>query len=167
MKIGVISDTHDNLPMMRKFVAFFNEHEVPVVIHCGDIVAPFCAQVIKDLTGKFYGVFGNNDGERFGMSRFFTKDVGPVVGDIFEKEIGGRKIIAFHHLPPTAVDDLARGGEYDLILKGHTHQVRNEKVGNALVVNPGEACGYLTGKCTAALVDLDALEAEIITLEDD
>jgi predicted phosphodiesterase len=32
------------------------------------------------------------------------------------------------------------------------------------VINPGEACGWLTGACTAAILDLDTSEVEIITI---
>ena len=39
-----------------------------------------------------------------------------------------------------------------------------EKVKKTLVINPGEACGYLTGKSTIAIIDLEKMEAEIITL---
>ena len=38
------------------------------------------------------------------------------------------------------------------------------KRGNTLLLNPGEACGWLTGKCTAMVVDLDTGEVEVITL---
>jgi uncharacterized protein len=36
--------------------------------------------------------------------------------------------------------------------------------GDTLILNPGEACGWLYGSCTAALVDLDTREVEIIKL---
>jgi predicted phosphodiesterase len=43
--------------------------------------------------------------------------------------------------------------------------MKNEKYENGvLVVNPGELCGYLTGKPTFAIIDTDKVEAEIIEL---
>ncbi|MEM2172632.1 MAG: metallophosphoesterase family protein, partial [Thermoproteota archaeon] len=38
MLIGLISDTHDNLIMIEKSVAFFNEKKVEVVLHAGDVI---------------------------------------------------------------------------------------------------------------------------------
>jgi predicted phosphodiesterase len=38
------------------------------------------------------------------------------------------------------------------------------KRSKTLIVNPGEACGYLTGKSTVALLDTDKHKAEIIEL---
>ena len=36
--------------------------------------------------------------------------------------------------------------------------------GQTLILNPGEACGWLFGKPTAALLDLDTLKVEFLTL---
>jgi predicted phosphodiesterase len=33
-----------------------------------------------------------------------------------------------------------------------------------MCVNPGEVCGYLSGKRTVAIVDLDRMEAEIVEI---
>ena len=63
------------------------------------------------------------------------------------------------------IDALVASGKFDIILSGHTHNVVNVKHENGvLVVNPGEACGYLTGKATFAIVNTDEMKAEIIKL---
>ncbi|NIO23209.1 MAG: YfcE family phosphodiesterase, partial [Candidatus Aenigmarchaeota archaeon] len=41
MKIGIMSDTHDQTRRVRKAVDIFNKEKVELVIHCGDIIAPF------------------------------------------------------------------------------------------------------------------------------
>ena len=41
MLVGLISDTHDNLPMVEKAVKRLNEEKVGLVLHAGDYVAPF------------------------------------------------------------------------------------------------------------------------------
>jgi len=73
MKIGVISDTHDNLPLVEKAVKIFNEKEVEFVLHAGDYVAPFAVKVFKKLRAKFVGVFGNNDGDRILLGKKFDE----------------------------------------------------------------------------------------------
>jgi uncharacterized protein len=40
MKIGVLSDTHDQDELIRKAVQQFNEEQVAWVFHCGDWVSP-------------------------------------------------------------------------------------------------------------------------------
>jgi len=47
---------------------------------------------------------------------------------------------------------------------GHTHQIDVQQVGEALVLNPGTLSGYLAGKRTYAIVDLDTLQADIVEL---
>lgn len=166
MKIGVISDTHDHMNNVKDFVKKFIDLKVDAVFHCGDLVAPFMAPVfepLKKMNIPLYFVYGNNDGERAGIKKIFG-NVSEVKGDFFETTLGDKKILAFHDLSPNMVDALAKSGTYSIILKGHTHQRDVKKVGNTLIVNPGEGCGYLTGKASIAIVDLDNLTAEIIEL---
>ena len=62
--------------------------------------------------------------------------------------------------PPELALPLARSGNYDLVVFGHTHEVE-ERIEKGLMLNPGEVGGWLTGRCTVALVDLESLEVEI------
>ena len=45
MKIGIISDTHINLDEAKEAADLFESEEVEKVIHCGDIIAPFTAEL--------------------------------------------------------------------------------------------------------------------------
>jgi len=62
------------------------------------------------------------------------------------------------------VDSLAKSGDYDVIIYGHTHRTDIRKIGNTLIVNPGELCGWLTGKYTVAIIDTENLNAKIISI---
>jgi putative phosphoesterase len=64
---------------------------------------------------------------------------------------------------PDEVDALAQSGVYDVIFYGHTHQIDIRK-GETLVINPGEACGWTTGRETVGILDLDAMDVEIVDL---
>ena len=168
MKLGVISDTHDHKDNILKAVSIMNERNVDALIHCGDYGAPFVKRWFDGLNDNikenFLGVFGNNDGERV----FLVKNLGQIcdiVGMEINKDFDGKKVYAAHMPTQKTIDAIAKSGQYDIILTGHTHNVVNKKYDNGvLVVNPGEACGYLTGKSTFAIIDTDILEAEIIEL---
>ncbi len=43
--VGVLSDSHDNMPAIERAVDFFNENNVDMVMHAGDIISPFTARV--------------------------------------------------------------------------------------------------------------------------
>ena len=64
MKIGVVSDTHNNLKNVRKIVELFNANDVERVIHTGDISQAKTLDVLAELNAPLWGVFGNNDQER-------------------------------------------------------------------------------------------------------
>jgi putative phosphoesterase len=157
VKIGVFSDSHDNVNMIKMAVDLFNVEGVELVIHAGDFIAPFAVAAMSDLNCKVIGVFGNNDGERIGVAKRF-ESLGEVHNNLAEVEVGSRKICAMHY--PELAEAIAQSGEYDIVIYGHTHQIdaRQEK---SLILNPGEVGGWVTGKSTVAIVDLDNLEVEI------
>lgn len=132
------------------------------VLHAGDFIAPFTVPILAEVGCPVEAVFGNNDGERIGLARRFEG-----VGQVGERprhiQLGGRSILLCHE--PFAVDELNQKSPFDLVVYGHTHQVE-VRPGETLVLNPGEVCGWVTGRATCALVDLSNLNAEIIDLPD-
>lgn len=157
MKIGVLSDSHDNVRMVAKAVELFNDEGVVLVVHAGDFIAPFVVTAMHDLNCRVVGVFGNNDGERIGIAKRFEA-IGEVHPNLAVVEIGGRTIAATHY--PELAEPIAESGKYDIVIYGHTHEidVRSEA---SLILNPGETGGWTTGRCTVAIVELDTLETEI------
>ena len=120
----------------------------------------------ESIKKEFFGVFGNNDGERL----FLTKTLGqicefPQNGNELIIKLGGKRIFVSHMPKQETIEALANSKKFDIILSGHTHIAVNKKYDNGvLVVNPGEVCGYLTDKPTFAIVNTETLEAEIIEI---
>ncbi len=54
--------------------------------------------------------------------------------------------------------------EHGIVVHGFTHQHQMRSEGDSLVINPGEACGWVHGTPTAAVLDLDTQHVEFITL---
>ena len=159
MLIGIISDTHDNMPQIKRAVDLFNERKVEHVVHAGDFTSPFTFRILRDLTCGFTGIFGNNDGDKLLLQKMSG---GRVFNQPHIFELEGRKIVLMHehHI----ADALADSGHYDLVICGHTHKPEIRKVKNTLVINPGEAGSWLYGKSTVAIADLSLMSAEIINL---
>jgi putative phosphoesterase len=170
LKLAVISDTHDHQNNILKVVSIINERKADVLIHCGDYCSPFTRRWFNNLNNtlkeNFYGVFGNNDGDHV----FLKQNLGQICkfaenGHELIKEFDGKKVIASHMPKPETIEALARSGKFNIILSGHTHSIVNKKFNNnVIVLNPGEVCGYLTGKASFALIDTSKLKAEIIFL---
>ncbi|HDQ44407.1 MAG TPA: metallophosphoesterase [bacterium] len=156
MKIGVMADSHDNLPAIGKAVSLFNDAGVGLVIHAGDLVAPFVAEPLRYLKADFIAVFGNNDGERFGLHTVFG---GRIHRPPHPFSFAERRILILHE--PDNLDALAISGKFDGIVYGHTHEpdVRRRPVP---VINPGECGGWVTGRRTVAVWDPDSGQVDII-----
>ncbi len=154
MLVGVIADSHDNVPKLRAAVEMFRRRGVEHILHTGDYVALFAVKVLTQCGIPFTGVFGNNDGERAGIGKLTSS----IHNEPYRVELGGRRITLVHHLtklPPEQRTDA------DVILFGHTHQVTVEE-GPPLLFNPGECCGMVSGKCTAGLLDTATLKATVV-----
>ncbi len=160
MLVGIMSDTHDNLPAIRKAVEFFNKENVELVIHAGDFVAPFVARELKGLKAPLKGVFGNNDGERKGLYEALG-----IYDEILEIEADGMKMAVTHGTDERVVRALARSRLYDVVIVGHTHKYEIREEGRTILVNPGEVCGYVSGVKSVALLDTRRREVRIINIE--
>jgi len=161
MKIGIMSDSHDNVPMIRRAVERLQKEGAECLIHAGDFVAPFAVREILKFRGAVYGCFGNNDGEKAGIRKLW-----PEVADPPRMlTLGGRRILLIHDLDSLeAMPD--EGRKADVVIFGHTHEPALEpgRKAGSLRVNPGEAGGWLSGKPTVAMLDTDTLQAKILEL---
>jgi hypothetical protein len=162
MQVGIVSDTHDNLPAVEAAARLPRERRVELVLHAGDIIAPFVAPVMAKCGSRVFAVFGNNDGERAGLRKRF-KEIGELKGDVAELELGGKNAVIYHGQEAVFADALVAGGKNDLVVLGHTHRAEIVRRGRTLVVKSGECCGYLTGKRTFDVLDTDTMMAEIVT----
>ena len=157
MKIGILSDSHDNLPLLKKAVRFFNKKKVGFVLHAGDFVAPFTVQKLSLLTMPWQGVFGNNDGEKNGLNKI---SAGRIQEGPLRLRLEGKRVTLVHDI--NSINPHTE--KADLIICGHSHKPQIQKLDTKLIVNPGEAGGWISDKATVAIVDLDKLSAKIIKI---
>lgn len=155
MKIGIISDSHDNLFAVAAAVDAFKERGAEALIHAGDFVAPFAVKGFLKLDVPIVAVFGNCDGEHRAISELL---LGVVAGARHET-LGGVKFTIVH-----ALDRLGKGRRGDVVVCGHTHKP-DVSGGKPLVINPGECGGWVTGRATAAMLDTETMKADIFALE--
>ena len=163
MKIGLMADTHDRLDAVDAAIDFFNSEEVTDVLHAGDLVSPFVVPKFSRLNAKLHYVWGNNEGDREYITVRF-REIGVVPhGDFADLEMHGLRIALLHGRHEAVVSSLVSSGLYDVIVRGHSH--RGEIMeGKTLLINPGEVCGYLSGRKTVALLNLDSMRGEIVEL---
>ncbi|ERG96289.1 metallophosphoesterase family protein [Haloquadratum walsbyi] len=146
MRIGCCSDTHDNLRLARRAVETFIAADVDMIIHCGDIVSPFTASIF-DTEIPFHAIRGNNDGEWAVESTIedFENGSGTYHGESvhlsFETTENNSNseidIAVYHGTSEHLVDALLECGQYDYVLRGHTHNQTVEMSDSSVHVNPG------------------------------
>lgn len=164
MKIGICSDSHDNLPNLEKAMCEFARRGVSAVIHAGDFVAPFTIDALKLAGCPVYGVFGNCDGERRGLVERMGEIPGEVNMEPHLYELGGKRFVVMHH--PEWVSAFARDELADVVIHGHTHELRVEKQDGCWVINPGEVFGRLSAGPSIVFYDTEVGEPEVIWLND-
>jgi hypothetical protein len=154
MKIGVISDTHDNLAAIGAALRHFDVAGVEVMLHAGDFIAPFALKRLLQARRTMYAVFGNCDGEREGLAKLLP-DLADGPRHI---ELDGRKICLVHNEKRLTREHIEAA---DIVVCGHTHEPKAEHLNGRFYVNPGECCGWLSGRCTVAVIDTRTLAADI------
>ncbi len=167
MLVAVISDTHDNIFAIKSLINVLREHRPSLIIHLGDIISPFAFRELLTYPGKFIVILGNNDGDKLLLREIAMKAGATIREGPYEIVIDNKRVIALHGFGSTEntlniIEALSLSGKYDIVLYGHTHRVDVRKVGKTLVVNPGECCGYLTGRKTFALLDTEKMDVRIL-----
>ncbi|MCW3999938.1 MAG: metallophosphoesterase [Candidatus Bathyarchaeota archaeon] len=163
--VGAVSDSHDNIPLIEAAVQTLNAKAVGLVLHAGDYVAPFTIAKFRQLNCPLIGVFGNNDGDHELLKLRFSETKNCTVHDRFtEVVVEGFRIALLHGHETQLLEAILNCGYFDCVVHGHSHNAAVEQRGKTLAVNPGELCGYLTGKPSIAIIDTEKKQATHIQL---
>lgn len=141
-----------------------NEEGAELVLHAGDYIAPFVVSYFKPLRADLIGVFGNNDGDKELLKRKFGEIGAEIRGRFAEIMVDGLKVAMLHGDEEPLLHALINAESHNVVVFGHVHKAETYRKGDTLVINPGEVCGYISGRSTMAVLDTQTLEVRIITL---
>lgn len=151
--IGLISDTH-GLLRPEVHTAFAG---VSMILHAGDVGGD---EILDELSliAPVQAVFGNTDAKW---------QAGLVVERVLE--VGGVRIHVSHGHEverPNAERLVAAYPGFDVLVYGHTHVPKIERIGDVLVVNPG-AAGARRFDLTPSVARLTVADghAEVVLVE--
>lgn len=159
--IGLISDTHDNVPNILKAKEIFKQKNLNLVLHAGDVVAPKTVTFFESL--KMFFVKGNADGDTEKIKFFAEKQGGKYFGELAEFEFEGKKFCMYHGTNPDKLRELALSQKYDYLITGHTHEPYEIKEGKTKIINPG--AHYYMSSNTIALLDTKKDKVEFIEIK--
>ncbi len=163
MIVAVMSDSHDNIWNLRSALAVIGKEGAEMIIHCGDFVAPFMLKELEKAGIPVHGVFGNNDGEQYLLTKLSLTTLSNITlhGLVGQVDINGFNI-GFTHQQIVA-EGLAAGGNYQMVCFGHSHKYLLKEEGRTIMLNPGEIMGKdgLPGFC---LIDTDTAKIKKVVL---
>ena len=154
----IVSDTHENLPAIRGAVARMKALKPELVVHCGDIISPPVLRFFEGLPLRI--ALGNNDGERAGLLKMAQSLGFGEPKDELEFELDGKSFYAYHGTSANRLAAAIASQKYDYVLTGHTHALRDERVGRTRVINPGAL--FLVSRPTFAVLDPVTDRLEIV-----
>ncbi|MBL8819295.1 MAG: metallophosphoesterase [Planctomyces sp.] len=161
MKIGIMSDIHDNVDNLRHAINLFNALECKLILFLGDFASPLVVPSMRKFHCPVVACFGDNDGNQTGIAGGM-KIVGTLgYSPMCHQTRDGLRILMTHQL-----DDVRDCiDEADIVLFAHTHRPSVVKDRNGrLFINPGEVGGWMFRKPTVAILETTTREVEILNL---
>ena len=146
VNIAVISDTHGML--RREVVAEIQG--CTHIIHAGDIVRESDLDELR-LYGSIYAVRGNND--------LWTPGLSELAG-ILTFEIAGVSFLVTHdrYDVPRKLEGI------DVVIYGHSHRYREERIDGRLWLNPG-SCGYARFGGDVTMAKMKVQDGKILNVQ--
>ena len=165
MKICILSDSHDHIPLLEAAVAQAKELGAEAVLHCGDVVAPNSLRNLHRFGLPIHVIHGNNTGDLYTLGQLAARPDSVIHyhGMDAGVELGGRRIFLVHY--PHYAKAMAATGDWDLVCCGHSHKVPIETVhniqgGTTCLVNPGTVGGVGRAPATYVMADLENMTFE-------
>ncbi len=163
MRIGILSDTHDNLANTRKVVEFFAREGIATLLHCGDVCGPTVVEALEGFT--VYFAQGNMDRmPALGLAVEAIHGPGRLAR-LHELVLDGFLVALIHGDDEPLLHHLIQKGGYAYIFHGHTHRRAVRQAGPTRIINPGALGGIRWESRSACSVDLETGEVRLIELK--
>lgn len=135
-KIGLISDTHDEMELTRKALDIFRENGVKTVLHAGDVIKPEMLDLFRGF--DLFLVFGNGD-DKEKITRACLENNFHPPQEYYCLSCKKNNIFLFHgHTDQVPLfRELCSEKKISYIVKGHTHIREDYRKNRIRIINPG------------------------------
>ena len=162
MKIGIISDTHDDLDNLEAALEVLRAEKVTKVLHCGDVCGP---EVIQTLASFDVWIAQGNMDRHLGLARAVEDSLGRTRFAWFQKPtLNGYPLALIHGDNEEVLGNLITSGKYPYVFHGHTHQRRDQTIGRTRIINPGALGGTRKQSYSFCILDLATGKTRFIEL---
>jgi putative phosphoesterase len=158
MRLGILADTHDDLPRTTRAARLLRDNGAEALIHCGDLATPPIVATCAVL--PFWFVFGNHDADMVPVLQAAAADFGATcLGWGGVVELGGKRVgVAHGHITMDVRRVLAEKPDY--LLVGHSHYPSDTIVESVRRINPGAL--FRADEFSVAVLDLDSGELQVL-----
>ncbi len=161
MKIGILSDTHDQRENLETALTVLRSQGISVLIHCGDLTSPGIAALFSGF--RVIHVRGNGDTQPAAiLQELRGANPDSVSLAVYKGRLGGKNLAAVHGHHPGSLEELTSSGAYDYIFHGHSHRRRDVRIGSSRVINPGALGGKKDEARSFCILDL---ESDTLTIQ--
>ena len=163
MKVGIISDTHDDVRNLKAALEVLRAEDVTKIFHCGDICGP---GIINVLAGFDVWIARGNMDRHFGLVRAVGETIGHGRLNWFHvSTLDGYSIAMVHGDDEEVLGNLIASGQYAYVFHGHTHRRSDRTIGRTRVINPGALGGTRRQSRSFCILGLATGEARFVELE--
>ena len=157
MRIGLLSDTHDNLASAQAAAGFLVREGISVLLHCGDVCGPSVIEALDGFT--VYLAQGNMDRMPALAAALETLRGPGRLAHCHDLTLDGLRVALVHGDDGGPLRRLIHSGAYAYVFHGHTHRRGDRQVGPTRVINPGALGGLRRGPRSFCVIDLQTGEA--------
>ena len=161
MRIGIISDTHNNVENLHKALNRLQQEDIITIFHCGDLTDPETARLLDGF--QVYFTYGNGDTVT-GKIREMLLSYNPTswTGFTFTGDVNGVSVAATHGHLDGMVDQLTQSGKYAYVFKGHSHRRLDVIKNGTRLINPGSLGGLKVEPRGFCILDLTSGQLDFI-----
>jgi uncharacterized protein len=158
MRIGILADTHDQLPITQLAIETLIQHGAQTLLHCGDLSTPPIIHACSRLPCTF--TFGNHDADNIPeLIDAITQTNAACLPDGGILLLAGKKVALTHgHIGIKAL--LSQHPDY--LIHGHSHLVADSRVGPTRMICPGAL--FRAAQPTVAILDLQTDHLQILPI---
>lgn len=160
MRIGLLSDTHDNVENVRAAAKIFRQKGISRLLHCGDVCGPTVVDALQEFTVTF--AQGNMDRlPPLELAVEMLQGSGRLAR-VHRLVLEGFGVALLHGDDEARLNELIASGGFAYVFHGHTHRKADRQIGPTRVVNPGALGGTRYEPRSIAICDLAAGRVDFI-----
>lgn len=162
MRIGLISDSHNDKGRLRCVLDQLRAEAISTLLHAGDVTNTGTLRLLEGFDA--WVARGNMDHDPGLIPEAYRLFGSGRMRKVHKLSMNGAAIALVHDEMSDTWRDLVASEAYDYVISGHTHRPRDERFGETRVINPGALGNTRWRAPTFAILDLETDDLTLFEL---